>query len=55
MNTEQNSSLTEGHLALQHFTNRHEFTRRFAEYLNDEPPPAKILFMGMAVMASHCC
>jgi hypothetical protein len=44
MNLKQNGSLTNGHLALQYFTNRHKFTRQFAEYLNDEPPPTKILF-----------
>jgi hypothetical protein len=26
------------------FTDRHEFTRLFAEYLNDDPPPNKILY-----------
>jgi len=44
MNPEQNGSLTNGHLALQYFTNRHQFTKQFAEYLNDSPPPTKILF-----------
>jgi hypothetical protein len=44
MAPEQNGSLTNGHLALQYFTNRHKFTRQFAEYLNDDPPPTKILF-----------
>ena len=44
MNPEQNGSFTNGHLALQYFTNRHKFTRQFVEYLNNELPPTKILF-----------
>jgi hypothetical protein len=40
----QQQSLTKVNRALQHFTDRHELTKRFAEYLNDEPPPDKILF-----------
>jgi hypothetical protein len=46
MNTIEADSinLTEGNRALQLFTDRNEFTKRFAEYLNDDPPPEKILF-----------
>jgi hypothetical protein len=40
----QQQSLTEKHRALQHFTNRNELTRRFAEYLNDDHPHERILF-----------
>ncbi len=29
---------------LQYFTNRHKLIRQFIEYLNNEPPPTKILF-----------
>ncbi len=43
-NISQRQSLTQVNRALQHFTDRHELTKRFAEYLNDEPPPDKILF-----------
>jgi len=43
-NLGQQPSLTQVNRALQHFTDRHELTKRFAEYLNDEPPPPKILF-----------
>ncbi len=46
MNTEMSGelSITEGNHALQHFTDRDAFIRRFAEYLNDEQPREKILF-----------
>ncbi|MEL6223296.1 MAG: hypothetical protein AAFR31_11715 [Cyanobacteria bacterium J06627_8] len=37
-------SLTEGDRALKLFTDRYEFTRLFAERLNDDPPPKNILF-----------
>ncbi|RLC18510.1 MAG: hypothetical protein DRI57_08280 [Deltaproteobacteria bacterium] len=37
-------SITEGNHALQNFTDRDEFIRRFAEYLNDEQTREKILF-----------
>ncbi len=50
---------------LQLFTDRHEFTRRFASYLNDDPPPAKILYFfgdggnGKSLLLKHlqyhCC
>jgi hypothetical protein len=40
----QKYSLIEEHLALQLFTNRKAFTKRFAEYLNDESPRHNILF-----------
>jgi tetratricopeptide (TPR) repeat protein len=50
---------------LQLFTDRHEFTRRFAFYLNDDPPPAKILYFfgdggnGKSLLLKHleyhCC
>jgi hypothetical protein len=63
--SEQNSSLTERDLALQLFTNRHGFTKRFAEYLNDEPSPNKILFFHgdggngksllMTFLREKCC
>ncbi|WP_013325786.1 hypothetical protein [Gloeothece verrucosa] len=36
--------LTEGNLALQHFTDRHELTKLFVKYLNEEPPLNKFLF-----------
>jgi hypothetical protein len=36
--TSQDASITEGDRALQLFTDRHEALRRFAEYLNDNPP-----------------
>jgi len=43
--TSQKASLTQLNLALRHFTDRHELTLRFAEYLNDdELDPHKILF-----------
>ena len=50
---------------LQLFTDRHEFTRRFAFYLNDYPSPAKILYFfgdggnGKSLLLKHlqfhCC
>jgi len=43
--TSQKASLTQLNRALRHFTDRHELTLRFAEYLNDdELDPHKILF-----------
>lgn len=43
--TSQKASLTRLNRALRHFTDRHELTLRFAEYLNDdELDPHKILF-----------
>ncbi|MDB9389050.1 hypothetical protein [Microcystis aeruginosa] len=43
--TSQKVSLTQLNRALRHFTDRHELTLRFAEYLNDdELDPHKILF-----------
>lgn len=43
--TSPQASLTRANRALQHFTDRHELTCRFAEYLNDnELEPQKILF-----------
>lgn len=43
--TSPQASLTQVNRALQHFTDRHELTRRFAEYLNDdELDLKKILF-----------
>ncbi len=46
MNTEKSDqkSLTEGNNALKLFTDRNELTRQFAEYLNYDPSPEKILF-----------
>ncbi len=46
MNIEKSDQmpLTEGNRALQLFTDRDEFTRQFAGYLNDGLPPEKILF-----------
>ncbi|WP_293366812.1 hypothetical protein, partial [Microcoleus sp. CAWBG50] len=50
---------------LQLFTDRHEFTQRFASYLNDDPSPAKILYFfgdggnGKSLLLKHleyhCC
>ncbi|MCU0544924.1 MAG: hypothetical protein MUE44_22585 [Oscillatoriaceae cyanobacterium Prado104] len=50
---------------LQLFTDRHEFTRRFAFYLNDDPPPEQILYFfgdggnGKSLLLKHlefhCC
>ena len=37
-------AITSGDRALELFTDRHELTRRFAQYLNEEPAPEKILF-----------
>lgn len=42
--TRKSSSITEGRRALELFTDRYEFTRLFAEYLNEEIPPNQILF-----------
>lgn len=44
MNPKQNDSLTHEHLALQNFTNRHQFIKQFVKSLNDEPPLTQILF-----------
>ena len=62
--TSQGASVTEGDRALQLFTDRHEALRRFAEYLNDDPPK-KILFFygdggnGKSLLLKHlrerCC
>jgi tetratricopeptide (TPR) repeat protein len=38
------SSVTEGWVALDHFTDRHAAIRRFAEYLNEDPPPESVLY-----------
>ena len=38
-------SVTEGNRALELFTDRHEAIRRFCDYLNDDSPPGKILFL----------
>jgi tetratricopeptide (TPR) repeat protein len=38
-------SVTEGWVALRLFTNRHSEVRRFACYLNDDPPKKEILFL----------
>lgn len=43
--TGQGTSVTEGHRALALFTNRHFYLRKFATYLNEAPPPGKILFV----------
>ncbi|MEG4393315.1 hypothetical protein [Microcoleus sp. BROC3] len=50
---------------LQLFTDRHEFTRRFAFYLNEDPPPEQILYFfgaggnGKSLLLKHlefhCC
>ncbi|MEP6489901.1 hypothetical protein NDI43_18190 [Microcoleus vaginatus GB2-A3] len=50
---------------LQLFTDRHEFTQRFAFYLNDDPPPEQILYFfgdggnGKSLLLKHlefhCC
>src|SRR5262245_35646301 len=42
--TGQKGSVTELRRALQHFTNRRDAIRYFAEYLNDDPAREKILF-----------
>ena len=42
--TGHHSSVTEGHHALALFTDRRDAIRRFCEYLNDDPPPSRILF-----------
>ncbi|WP_293330111.1 hypothetical protein [Microcoleus sp. CAWBG58] len=54
-----------GDRKLQLFTDRHEFTQRFASYLNDDPSPAKILYFfgdggnGKSLLLKHlqfhCC
>jgi hypothetical protein len=63
--TGQGASVTEGDRALQLFTDRHEAIRRFAEYLNDDPPKKQILFFygdggnGKSLLLKHlrerCC
>lgn len=62
---DQQRSQTEGNRALELFVDRHELTKRFAEYLNDDPPPEKILiFHGdggngksllLKFLLNHCC
>lgn len=42
--TGQHRSVTEGWRALELFTDRLRATRRFAAYLNEDPPPESILF-----------
>ena len=45
-----------GDRQLELFTGRHEFTRLFAFYLNEDPPPEKFcIFTAMGATASHCC
>jgi hypothetical protein len=63
--TEQQQTQTEGNRSLELFVNRHEFTKRFVEYLNEDPPPEKILvFHGdggngksllLKFLLNHCC
>ena len=58
-------SVTSGDRALQLFTDRHEFTCLFAEYLNIDPVPEKIIFFhgvggnGKTLLLKHlqqrCC
>ena len=43
--TGQVASVTEGYRALALFTNRYSYLRKFATYLNEDPPPGKILFV----------
>jgi tetratricopeptide (TPR) repeat protein len=43
--TGQGASVTEGYRALELFTNRYSYLRKFATYLNEDPPPEKILFV----------
>lgn len=62
---DQQQTQTEGNRALELFVNRHEFTKRFAEYLNDGSPPEKILFFHgdggngksllLTFLLKHCC
>src|SRR4028119_712362 len=54
-----------GDRQLRLFTDRHEFTRRFAFYLNEDPPPEQILYFfgaggnGKSLLLKHlefhCC
>lgn len=37
-------TITKGTAALEYFTDRYSACRFFAEYLNDDPPPDRILF-----------
>ena len=64
--TSQKASLTQLNRALRHFTDRHELTLRFAEYLNDdELDPHKILFfygdggngksLLLKLLLENCC
>jgi tetratricopeptide (TPR) repeat protein len=58
-------SLTEGWRALDYFTDRFAAVRRFAEYLNDDPAPASVLFLHgnggngksllLRYLRSRCC
>lgn len=59
------SSVTEGRRALDYFTNRHEFTRLFIEYLHNDPPSDRILFFHgvggngksllLSFLQNNCC
>ena len=59
------SEFMSGDRQFQLFTGRHEFTRRFAFYLNEDPPPEKILYFygdggnGKSLLLKHlqfnCC
>lgn len=64
--TGQQLSITEGNRALQLFTDRHELTKLFAEYLNDDKPPCEkiLLFHGdggngksllLKFLLENCC
>jgi len=59
------NSLTEGNRAIRLFTDRNQFVRLFAGYLNDDPPREKILFFHgdggngksllLKFMGRECC
>src|SRR4028119_931326 len=59
------SEFMSGDRQFQLFTDRHEFTRLFASYLNEDPPPEKILYFygdggnGKSLLLKHlqvnCC